>query len=207
MIVRREAIGLDFDGAGGADAKVWFGYPVHVVADSADELVCYVGTGAEFGFVDGQWPTATGAHPWRGQRCWEGHGCLMVQRRGDPYAVWHYWHGPRREFLCWYINFQAPFRRTWCGFETQDFELDIVVFADGTWTFKDLDLMAARVAEGYLHASVADRVMALGNEFGRELTTGTRRWDSHWADWVPPATWHDAALPPAWPSDRRRRAP
>ena len=198
VVVRREVIGLDLDGSAAPQARVWFGYPVHVVRDSDEELVTYIGTGAEFGFVDGRWPTATGAHPWRGQARWEGHGCLMVQRSGDPYAVWHYWTGPDREFLCWYINFQAPFRRRAWGFDTQDFELDIVVFPNGTWTFKDVDVMPARVAEGYLTASVAEQVMGLGEVLAEELDAGQHRWDDDWAGWVPPSTWHSAPLRADW---------
>lgn len=55
----------------------------------------------------------------------------MVQRPGDPHAVWHFWTGPDREFTCWYINLQADFVRAAIGYDTQDFELDLVVFPDG----------------------------------------------------------------------------
>ena len=160
VVVRREVIGLEFDGHAAPTARVWFAYPVHVVHDSDDLLVSYVGPRAEFGFVDGRWSTATGAHPWRGRTHWEGHGCLMVQHPRDPYAVWHYWHGPDRNFLCWYVNFQAPLRRTAAGYDTQDFELDIVVFPDGSWRVKDLELIPQRVSEGYISSDVADRVVA-----------------------------------------------
>jgi hypothetical protein len=198
VVVRRELIGLDIDGSPRPEARVWFGYPVHVVRDSANELVSYVGTGAEFGFVDGHWPTATGAHPWRGQRCWEGHGCLMVQRPRDPYAVWHFWRGPDRDFLCWYVNFQAPFQRMLRGYDTQDFELDIVVFPDGAWMLKDLDRLPERVSEGYLSRTVADAVVRLASEFAEELDAGRHRWGDHWAEWSPSPTWYDAVLPPNW---------
>jgi len=198
VVVRREVIGLDVDGTAAPGARVWFGYPVHVVHDTGDELVSYTGPGAEFGFVEGRWPTATGAHPWSRRVRWEGHGCLMVQRRGEPFAVWHYWHGPKREFLCWYVNFQAPFRRTAWGYDTQDFELDLLVFPDGTWRFKDRELLPARIAEGYLSASVADAVSALGDELGRELRAGTPRWDEGWAAWTPPPAWRDAPLRADW---------
>jgi hypothetical protein len=204
VVVRRELTGLDLDGSAGPEARVWFGYPVHVVQDCDDVLVSYVGTGAEFGFIDGRWPTRTGAHPWRSQARWQGHGCLMVQRPGDPYAVWHYWRGPDREFLCWYINFQAPFRRTSWGYDTQDFELDIVVFPDGAWRFKDLDLLPERVSEGYLSPIVAERVVRLGEEFAEEFDAGRHRWDDRWAEWVPPSTWYDALLPADWSAPDHR---
>ena len=51
----------------------------------------------------------------------------MLQRPGDAYAIWHFWHGPEREFRGWYVNLQEPFRRTAQGYDTQDLELDIWV--------------------------------------------------------------------------------
>ena len=86
VVVRREVLGLEL-GALPVRPRpgrgVWFGYPVHIVEDHDDALVSSVGPGAEFGFVGGVWPTATGEHPWRSRARWEGHGCLMVQRPGE----------------------------------------------------------------------------------------------------------------------------
>ncbi|MET0324223.1 MAG: DUF402 domain-containing protein [Ilumatobacteraceae bacterium] len=171
---------------------------MHIVEDDDDALVSYVGPGAEFGFVDGVWPTATGEHPWRNRTRWEGHGCLMVQRRDEMFAVWHYWRGLDRQFLCWYINFQAPFHRTAIGYDTQDFELDMVVFPDGRWVFKDRDVLADRVSEGQLSQPLVDEVVHLGDEIARELDAGQLRWDQRWADWRPPPAWRDADLPADW---------
>jgi hypothetical protein len=206
VVVRRELIGLGFEAtdeddpvdATASGAAVWFGYPVFVVADTDDELVTYVAPGNEFGFVDDRWPATERVHPWRDRPAWSGHGCLMVQRPGEPYAIWHFWQGEDRAFLCWYVNFQAPFRRTAAGYDTQDFELDIVVLPDGSWTLKDLELMPARVDERHLTQDVADRVVRLGEELAAELDAGRHRWDDRWAAWTPPPAWHDAALPPGW---------
>jgi hypothetical protein len=201
VIVRREVVGLELDGPPvdpGPGRGVWFGYPVHIVEDRDDALISYVGPGAELGFVDGVWPTASGAHPWRDRTRWEGHGCLMVQRPGDMFAVWHYWHGPDRRFLCWYVNVQAPFQRTAIGYDTQDFELDVVVFPDGRWVFKDREVLADRVSEGRLSQRLVERVVQFGDELAEELDAGRMRWDERWADWTPPSTWHDADLPAGW---------
>ena len=122
----------------------------------------------------------------------------MVQRPGDEHAVWHFWHGADRSFLCWYINFQARARRTSVGYDTQDFELDIVVFPDGRWVFKDADVLPARVAAGQLTQAVVDRIVRLGDELAVELDAGRHWWDHRWASWTPPSAWHDARLPPGW---------
>ena len=72
VVCRREVLGL---GAATSDrreprplgGRVWFGLPVHIVQDTDDALISYIGPGAEFGFVDGRWPTADGRHPWRAE--------------------------------------------------------------------------------------------------------------------------------------------
>ena len=203
VVVRREVLGLPHvagDRHGDADGPqhVWFGSPVHVVVDDGEQLVTYIGPGAEFGFPPGKWPTPSGRHPLHGQASWRGHGCLMVQRPGEDWAIWHLWHGDDRALLCWYVNFQAAYRRTAVGFDTLDFELDIVVFPDGRWAFKDREVLADRVAAGRLTQATFDRVLALGDEMAAALDAGRRPWDPRWADWTPPDGWRDARLPAGW---------
>ena len=204
LIVRREILGL---GPGPHPApkppwydRAWEALPVYVVEDTVDQLVTYLPEGAEMGFVDGDWPTRDGKHPWSERTHWEGHGCLMVQRPGDTHTVWHFWTGPDREFACWYINLQADFVRTAIGYDTQDLELDLVVFPDGSHVVKDLEVLDDRVAEGRFTADLVDWIRTLGAELSGEIDAGRHWWDPNWAHWTPPGTWKDARLPAAWAS-------
>lgn len=202
LIVRREVLGLgptpppdprpDWHG------RPWEALPVFVVEDSPDRLVSYIAEGAEIGFVDGDWPTPSGLHPWHGRERWSGHGCLMVQRIGDPYAVWHFWTGPERAFTCWYLNLQADVARTSIGYDTQDFELDFVVFPDGSWLVKDLEVLDDRVAEGRFTAELVDWIRGLGDEISADLDAGHHWWDMSWRDWEPPTSWVNPQLPKGW---------
>lgn len=206
QIVRREVLGLaptpPPEPLPGWHGLPWEALPVFVVEDSPDLLVSYIAEGAEIGFVDGDWPTPTGLHPWHGRERWTGHGSLMVQRRGDPYAVWHFWTGPEREFMCWYINLQADFVRTSIGYDTQDFELDFVVFPDGTWIIKDLEVLDDRVAEGRFTSGLVHWIRELGEQMGQDLEAGRRWWDTSWRDWAPPAAWVNPRLPENWAATR-----
>ena len=171
---------------------------MYVVEDSDDQLVTYLPERAEIGFVEGDWPTPDGKHPWHGKTHWQGHGCLMIQRPGDPYAVWHFWTGPKRDFACWYINLQADFVRTGIGYDTQDFELDFVVSPDGSYVVKDAEVLDDRVTEGRFTRELVEWVREVGAGVSKELDAGRTWWDGSWALWEPPAEWRDARLPAGW---------
>jgi len=200
VIVRREMLGLQPDEllVPQPATGVWLGAPVFVVDDSPTQLVSYFAPGGEFGFVDGHWPTPDGAHPWFGRGVWEGHGCLMVQRPGDHLAVWHFWDGPDREFVCWYLNLQTNFVRTAKGYDTQDLELDIIVFPDGSHVLKDAEVLDDRVAEGRFSSELVDWIRSYGADLVGRLETGGPWWDQTWANWTPPSDWVDPQLPTSW---------
>jgi hypothetical protein len=194
IVMRREILGLSpIDEPSRKpppwQGRAWLEVPVYVVEDTVDQLVSYIAPGAEFRFPVGQWPTPDGLHPWSGRSGWEGNGCLMVQRRDEHHAVWHFWDGPDREFACWYINLQTAFHRTATGYETQDLELDLVVLPDGSWTLKDDDVLDDRVDEGRFTPELARWVRGLAGELMGRLYDDDRWWDETWADWVPPPAW------------------
>jgi hypothetical protein len=186
VIVRREVLN---------DGRAWFEIPVIVVDDRPDLLATYIASGAPFRLPPGDWPTANGLHPWHARRRWEGHGVLMLQRPGDSYAIWVFWHGPKREFRGWYVNLQAPFRRTSTGYDTQDLELDIVVPLSGKWHLKDDEVLEDRVHEGRLTAEQVAAARTLANEITTELEAGDRWWSEDWASWQPDPGWPEPRFP------------
>jgi predicted RNA-binding protein associated with RNAse of E/G family len=119
----------------------------------------------------------------------------MLQRPGEAYAVWVFWSGPDREFDCWYINLQEPFRRTSTGYDTQDLELDILVEFDGSWRLKDDEVLEQRVREGRF---TRDQVAAARTEAKRvtdDLDAGRKWWSDDWARWRPDPAWPRPAFP------------
>ena len=123
----------------------------------------------------------------------------MIQRPGDTYAVWHFWSGAERNFSCWYINIQEPFRRTAIGYDTQDLELDLIVYPDGQWELKDDELMDQRVLEGRWTAEHVADIRAIGAEIAGRLEKGERWWPLDWRDWRPDPTWAvPNSLPDEW---------
>jgi hypothetical protein len=202
VVVRREVLGLGLDFASGDRPPwlllPWAAIPVHVVGHDDDSLVAYIAPGAELRIAEGEWPTANGRHPWHDRREWQGHGVLMLHRRGDPYSVWHFWTGDDRAFAGWYVNFQAPYELTSIGFDTQDFELDLVISPDGSWRLKDDELLDQRVAEGRFRADHADWIRSIGHDLTQRLDQGDTPWSQRWTSWEPPQGWSPPRLTAGW---------
>jgi Protein of unknown function (DUF402) len=176
LVVRREVLN---------DGRCWTEFPVRVVHDSPELLATEIFAGTPFTFPAGEWPTPDGRHPWAGRTHWEGHGTLTLQRPGDAYAVWVFWEGPNRDFACWYVNFQEPFRRWDRGYDTQDLELDLVIHPGGRIEVKDDDALDLRVREGRFTQDQADATRAGAAKLIADLEAGRRWWDDSWADWRP----------------------
>ena len=138
--------------------KAWAALPVRVVSDEPGLLVTYVPERAPLGFAPGDFPG--GVHPWAHRAHWEGHGTLMLRRPGDPYSIWVFWHGDAREFACWYVNLEQPYRRSAIGIDTLDHELDLWSEDGVTWQLKDEEGVEQRVAEGRARRPV------VGSELG-----------------------------------------
>lgn len=171
------------------DGRAWLRVPTVVVHDGPDLLATYIAEGTHLEFPEGDWPSPGGVHPWHGRQRWQGHGLLMLQRPGDSYAIWLFWHGPEREFRGWYVNLQEPFRRTTEGYDTQDLELDIWVPLDGPWEWKDDELLEQRVREGRFTPAQAADIRTEGARIAADLDAGRRWWSDDWASWTPNPAW------------------
>ena len=180
---------------------VWRGRPVvgwsgTVVADDDDLLVLYMPGG---GALSAAREFFGAPHPWSHKERWEGHGVLQLQRPGELHAVWVFWQGPERDLGAWYVNIQEPFRRTAIGFDTQDLELDIVISPNGTWRWKDDELLDAWVERGRWTAAEVAEIRAEGARVAADLDAGRRWWSDEWATWEPDPAWLvPAELPPGW---------
>ena len=173
----------------------WHASPVVVVDDRPDLLVTYLPEEAPFAFP----PSADGRrHPWHGRRAWAGHGVLILRRPGEAYSVWHFWDGPERRFVGWYLNLEEPFRRTSIGYDTQDLELDVWIPVGEEWRFKDAEQLGERVREGRYTEEQVAATWALGRTVGAMLDRGEHWWDHTWSSFEPDRTWRAPAFPDGW---------
>jgi uncharacterized protein DUF402 len=182
--------------------QVWqgrplFAFPCVVVSDEPGLLVTYVPERAPFGALPG-WPRPGGVHPWAHRTHWEGHGTLMVRRPGDRYSIWVFWRGEEREFGCWYVNLEQPYRRSAIGIDTLDHELDLWSDDGVAWHLKDEEGLKECVAHGRFDEQEADRIRADAAAFRAEYERAGPWWDLEWADWQPPAELAPPPLPDGW---------
>jgi len=113
----------------------------------------------------------------------------MVQRPGNHYAIWHFWHGPDRTFERWYLNVQTDFRRYDYTFETQDLELDFVIAPDLTWEIKDWDAVLDCVAQRRFSPELGTWIHNFGHQLIARLDKDGPWWDLSWSNWTPPPEW------------------
>jgi hypothetical protein len=102
------------------------------------------------------------------------------------HAVGHFWNDASGQFIGYYINLQAPVRRSAYGVDSKDHILDIVVDPDGQWRWKDEDELELAVRLGMFSEAESVEIRTEGerviNQFRQVLPTG-------WENWVPDPTW------------------
>ena len=125
------------------DGKPWVAVPQYVVDDTADLLVTYLPEGAPVRLPPRLRPPVVPAA--RRGRAAGRSSCADPATRTRCCTSGA---APAASSSAWYVNLEAPFRRTPIGFDYSDEELDIVVLPDGSWSFKDWDLLDEHVANG-----------------------------------------------------------
>jgi hypothetical protein len=160
--------------------RPWLVVPMRVVADTGDLLALHLAEGTPLRFPDHPF----GPHPWSYTDRWQDTDVLQLQRPGDGYAVWGFFRSGTR--TGWYVNFQRPLARRPDGIDTLDHGVDIVVGADGRWSWKDREHVAEQVATGRL---TPDEAAAVWRETERvaALLDGDPEawWWAGWSAWRP----------------------
>lgn len=138
---------------------------------------------------------------------WWGPDILMWFPPDSSHSVWWFWD-PDGAFGGWYVNLEAP--HVWwqdgdqSGMDTTDHDLDIVVYPDRAWAWKDEDELIERLAvPDHYWVDDADAVRAEGERVVALIERGAFPFDGSFCDFRPDPAWEwPAALPPGW--DRPR---
>ncbi|WP_041834332.1 DUF402 domain-containing protein [Actinoplanes sp. N902-109] len=134
---------------------------------------------------------------------WQGPGILLFFPPEADHSVW-FFRDDRGTFRNWYVNLEERARR-WsdgapAGVDVVDQDLDIDVFPDRSWQWKDEDEFAERLAFPE-HYWVPDEaaVWAEGRRVIKLIEAGEFPFDGTWTDFVPDPAWVTPdSLPPGW---------
>ncbi|HVU76054.1 MAG TPA: DUF402 domain-containing protein [Gaiellaceae bacterium] len=123
---------------------------------------------------------------------WESTHVLRFEREAARHSIDLYWT-TGWEHMSWYVNLQTPTRIAGSRVDTTDQALDVLVFADGTWRWKDEDELEEAVELGIWTRAEADEIRAEG-----ERVVAAAPWPTGFEDWRPPEGWGPLGLPRDW---------
>jgi protein associated with RNAse G/E len=123
---------------------------------------------------------------------------LILLQPGKPYSIIYFWREATDQFLCYYVNFELPFRRSNLGFDTFDLELDIVIKPTYEWSWKDTDEFNNGIQQGILSKEWIDQIDCAKPEVFEKIEKRQYPFDGKWLDWKPDPKWLPSKLPKNW---------
>ncbi|GAU65211.1 FHA domain-containing protein [Streptomyces sp. NBRC 110611] len=128
---------------------------------------------------------------------WFGAGVLKLARPGDPWSVWLFWERGW-QFKNWYVNLEEPRRRWAGGIDSEDHFLDICVYPDRRWEWRDEDEFAQAQQDGLMSPAQAAEVRSAGRAAIAQITAWRSPFVDGWEDWRPDPAWGIPQLPEGW---------
>ncbi|MGW3021499.1 cytidylyl-2-hydroxypropylphosphonate hydrolase [Streptomyces sp. NPDC001221] len=128
---------------------------------------------------------------------WFGTGVLKLARPGEPWSVWLFWE-PGWRFKNWYVNLEEPLARWAGGVDSEDHFLDLCVYPDRSWGWRDEDEFAQAQRDGLMGAQLAERVREAGRSAVEVIQAWGTPFSDGWQHWRPDPSWSVPSLPDDW---------
>jgi hypothetical protein len=193
--------------------RIWTAIPTRVVKDTAERLVV-----AHWPSTVAKVPTSylraarsddeawrfrlledLGAGDWQlTDWSWTRTTMLTVMIPDEWFSVALMFSGDGHDFLCWYVNFEEPFRRTPIGTDSSDLALDLVVDPDGTWRWKDEDEYEHARRLGVITARQHDAVETARERAVDLIGRQSGPLSERWTRWRRDEGWPAPSLPDGW---------
>jgi len=187
--------------------RVWHIQPTIVVKDNPDELVLTLLPGAEciaeesypngkkqskrwWDFKNTDWNLAK--YEWHTNRL------LILLEKEKYYSTMLFWDHDTNKFLCYYINFQLPYKRNYDDIDTLDLDLDIVINPDFSFEWKDVDDYQKAINYGLIIPEWVKEIDDAKPEIFDKLEKRRYPFDGSWLDWKPDPNWEPPKLPKNW---------
>jgi hypothetical protein len=140
---------------------------------------------------------------------WQPFRTLMLMPPGAAHCVWWSWR-PDGKFEGWYVNLERPVTRWAGGVDVYDQELDLLVYPDGRWSWKDEDAFAEYTGHpAFWDEAEAAEVREEGERLLALARAGAAPFDGRWIDFQPDPAWGLTSMPHWWelPADTTHWSP
>ena len=129
---------------------------------------------------------------------WRSNRVLILHEPDRFYSVRLFWPESNKEFSSYYVNFQLPFKRNPCGFDTRDLELDLDIDPDLNVYWKDRDDYQKAIDHGLISPEWVRAIEADISGILEKLEKRQYPFDGSWLDWKPDPGWAGPKLPENW---------
>jgi protein associated with RNAse G/E len=187
--------------------RVWVG---RVAADDEHGLWIWIAPGSPWLDVvttDGRrlrevpFPEFGAADKTMAQFRWQG-ATLMLHEKDTANSTWLFF--TNGTFTSWYVNLERPGTRwddtTLCGIDTVDYDLDILVQPDRTWSWKDEDEFQHHLSHpAHYWCDNEQQVRDEGERVVKLIESSAFPFNGTRQDFQPPADWPlPTSVPPGW---------
>jgi protein associated with RNAse G/E len=129
---------------------------------------------------------------------WHTNRFLILLEPEKYYSTIYIWEAASDQFVCYYINFQLPFRRTSLGFDTLDLDLDIVIDPSRKWKWKDEDEYQQAIRAGVIRPEWVREIELAQTEVFSLLEHRAYPLDDSWLNYQPDPSLSPPYLPKNW---------
>lgn len=182
---------------------------LRVVKDTPEETALLIWPGAECmapsGYIhhghNGNWNrwTETLSNTLQMEKyLWHTNRFLILLEPEKFYSTIYIWEAAFDKFVCYYINFQLPFRRTPLGFDTLDLDLDIVIETSLNWQWKDEHEYQRGIRAGGIRSEWVREIEHAQDEVFARIEKHVYPLDASWLNWRPDPSWLTPCLPENW---------
>lgn len=192
--------------------QIWMAKSVIVVKDKPEETVLLLIPGAQCAFPEGywrwkknrdysqgtRWQEAKREHILHREFTWQRNRILMFLEPEKYYSWSIFWDHASNQFGCYYLNYQLPYQRSHCGFDTLDLDLDIVIDSEYNWEWKDEEDYRVGIREGSIQDEWVKGIEKSQEEVFDRINKHSYPLDSSWLEWQPSLTWLPPKLPKEW---------
>jgi predicted RNA-binding protein associated with RNAse of E/G family len=187
--------------------RIWHVQPTILVKDSPQEIVLTLMPGTEciaeetyprgkksdrrrWYFVDHDWQLA--------RYTWQTNRLLLLFEPQKYYSIVLFWNHANSDFLCYYVNFQLPFKRNPFAVDTLDLDLDLIIHPDFSYKWKDIEDYQNAISHGLILPQWSRAIETATDEVMERLEKRQYPFDGSWLDWKPAPAWQPPMLPQNW---------